>query len=224
MKHLHTFESFLNEADTRTEVQETVEIKQDSHVGQMSPEYDLSPIIDALKTFKKPDVKTIVFDIPGAGTFTVDAAGHTTDATSSNLKKAIDQCMAFSPNNKFFNASGGQHSNLWYNKTTFERTIPLYLGVVLRAAYMYDIKWPIEVEVPDASDPYIAKQASYRKNSSFDPINNKEDFFIWLTTFPSVPIYTAVTQEQKGAKAAVSEVIGLSPKTIKVTITGMRSA
>ena len=107
MKHIKTFESFLNEADTLTEVQETVEIKQESEVWQSSPYYDFSPIMDALKTFKKPDIKTIVFDIPQVCTITVDAAGIRTEATSSNLKKAMDQGTSYASNTKYFGAEGG---------------------------------------------------------------------------------------------------------------------
>lgn len=223
MKHLKTFESFLNEAANLTEAQETVEIKQESFAGSnYSPKYDLSPVKDALKTFKKPDVKTIVFDIPGVGTITVDAAGITTEAVSSNLKKAIKQAETYVPNCQHFTARSGWVTNLWYNKPEFEMTMTRYITSVLRGAYIYDIKWPIEVPVADAAA--IAKGPWARENPVFDATNNKNDFFEYLTQFPQVPIKQGMTYGSKESSAVIQEVVDLSPKTIKVTITGMRSA
>jgi hypothetical protein len=220
MKHLHTFESFLNEAAQGTEVQETADIKinyySNSLTMQWSPDYNMTSLFTLLKSFKKPNIKSIVIDIPKIATITADASGITTVPLSSKLKKMIQRAESANPGTKYFS---NQEGNVWYNLTKAEALLNSKIKSVLRLEFMDSIKWPIEVPTAEGSQ---RNEKWFRERPVFDPTEDDDDFALWLSQLPQIPIKPGLAQGTKETQAVIQKVVDLSPKTLTVTVTGAK--
>ena len=220
MKHIHTFESFLNEASQGTEVQETVDVKMNSNTSSLamkwSPEYDMSSLFTLIKSFRKPNINSIVIEIPKIATITADASGITTVPLSPKVKKLIERVESANPGTKFFSSQDG---NVWYNATKSEAMLNSRLNLALRLEFMDSIKWPIEVPAMEGNP---GNEKWIRERPVFDPTKDNDDLMIWLGELPQLPIKPGVAQATKETVAVVQKVVDLSPKTLTVTVTGVK--
>lgn len=220
MNYIQSFESFLNEATQGTEVQETVDIKLNHYNNSLSmkwsPGYDMSPLFALLKSYRKPNVKSIVIDIPKIATITADASGITTNPLSSKLKKGMDRVVSLSPDTKYFS---NQKGNVWYNQIVAAGYLNSIITTVLRLEFMDSIKWPIEVP---AAEEGQRNDNWFRDSTIFDPNKEEDDLWLWLSEMPQIPIKPGLARGSKESMAAVQKVEDLSPKTLTVTVTGIK--
>ena len=228
MKYVKAFESFMNEADEGTTVTETVEIKKE--INRYYIDYDMKPVIAAIKGFRKPNVQNITIEIPNVGTITADATGISVDPLSSSLKAGYKRAESLAP------GSGWQYSTfkpkVWYNLMLTEYHLNRKISQVMRLEFMDKIKWPIEVNaageeaiqrVKDRKGGPSGGEDWWRENSEFDPRKEEADFFIYIgDTYPSVPTYPGSQSNSDGTVATIKEILDGSPNTLTVKITGVK--
>jgi len=224
MKHLQTFDSFLYE-NSGEDVTETVTLKKLApglaDLGY-SPSYDIRPVIAAVKTFRKTNIKSIRVLIPDVATITFDASGQTTEPLAGGLRQAVKMAQSYSPSNSFFNATGGRQAKIWSSQGQLEWELSSAIKHTLRGAYMEDLKWPVQV---DKTEPEYAKEwgfSRYRDNSDFDPTSSEEDFMEYLGGFPQVVVRPGLRTSTPEAKKTRDQLVGMAPAAITVEIIGVK--